>query len=87
MRQPKEQALRWLRETEHTLDQAKKIFAGNEGHNLTCFLAEQTCQKALKAIAYSDGARCGGEKDYRRVNNFCAILSNGQVAKRQTHQL
>lgn len=57
MKNSKAHAIRWLRDAEYTLDQAKKIFSRNEGYNFVCFLGEQTCQKALKAVAYFDGAR------------------------------
>lgn len=56
MKQPLQNAKRWLREAEATLKQAEQSYY-NKAYNLTCFLAEQTAQKALKAVMYLDGAR------------------------------
>jgi HEPN domain-containing protein len=57
MKHSKENADRWLREAENTLNQAQKIMENEKAYNLVCFLAEQACQKALKAVLYFDGAR------------------------------
>ncbi len=56
MKNPKQNAERWIREAGNTLRQSKQA-CENEAYNLACFLAEQTAQKALKAVLYFDGAR------------------------------
>ncbi len=56
MKKPAETGDRWLREAAHTLQQAKLVYK-NKIYNVTCFLAEQACQKALKAVLYFEGAR------------------------------
>ena len=57
MKNPKQTSLRWLKEAVSTLESARKIFSRNEDYNLVCFLSEQASQKALKGVAYFDGAR------------------------------
>ena len=57
MKNSKQNGLRWLRDAEVTLTQAQKIAAVDHTANVVCFLAEQACQKALKGVLYSDGAR------------------------------
>ena len=57
MKNPKANALRWIREAEHTLGVAERIYNLQEAYNFVCFLAEQAAQKALKAVRYLDGAR------------------------------
>ncbi len=57
MKNPEQTSLRWLKEAASTLESAKKIFSRNEDYNLVCFLSEQASQKALKSVAYFDGAR------------------------------
>ncbi len=56
MKQPRQNALRWLRDAENTLRQAE-LNSHWEAYNVACFLAEQVAQKALKAVRYLDGAR------------------------------
>jgi HEPN domain-containing protein len=56
MKYPKDDARRWLREAEVTLAQAEEAVR-DKFYNLACFLAEQTAQKALKAVLYLWGAR------------------------------
>ena len=56
MKNPKQNAARWIREAEYTFHQAERTFK-DDAYNLACFLAEQTSQKALKAVLYLDGAR------------------------------
>lgn len=57
MKKNKENATRWLRDAENTLRQAAHILEGGQAHNVVCFLAEQACQKALKAVSYYQGKR------------------------------
>ncbi len=56
MKNPKQNAQRWFKEASNTLQQAKRTFQQKD-YNLTCFLAEQTTQKALKAVLYGEGER------------------------------
>jgi HEPN domain-containing protein len=56
MKNPKENAMRWLKEAEYTLRQAEKV-CQDGAYSLACFLSEQAAQKSLKAILYLDGAR------------------------------
>lgn len=57
MKNSKENANRWLREAEYTLNQARLILKQQKAYNIACFLAEQACQKSLKAVLYFDGQR------------------------------
>ena len=45
-----------MRAAERTLTQGEKNCSAGE-YDLACFLAEQSAQKALKAVRYADGAR------------------------------
>ncbi|MEK7193887.1 MAG: HEPN domain-containing protein [Patescibacteria group bacterium] len=56
MRNFKQNAQRWIKEAEYTLNRAEQN-CREESYSLACFLAEQTSQKALKAVLYFDGAR------------------------------
>lgn len=56
MKNPKQNAERWLKEANYTFRQAGQTCDAG-AYNLTCFLAEQTAQKSLKAVLYFDGAR------------------------------
>lgn len=57
MKNAKSNALRWFREAEYTLRQARRTLERDEAYNWVCFLAEQVCQKSLKAVLFADGAR------------------------------
>ena len=57
MKNPRQTAVRWIREAEHTLRVAETISKQPEAYNVVCFLAEQAAQKSLKAVRYLDGAR------------------------------
>lgn len=50
----KREGLRWWRQAESDLGDARYTFAG-ERYNLTCFLAQQSAEKALKAYLYCQG--------------------------------
>ncbi|MFA4702175.1 HEPN domain-containing protein [Pyrococcus kukulkanii] len=53
-RDPREEAMRWLRQAERDLEDAKFVFNGKR-YNLACFLAQQAAEKALKAYLYHMG--------------------------------
>jgi len=84
MKNPKETAQRWIKSAEDSLRQAKSNLQGNE-YDLACFLAEQTCQKALKAVRYFDGARFIAthsiavliKKVTEKYPEFSAMISRG----------
>ena len=57
MKNPRQYALRWIRDAENTLRHAEQVFQQTDAYNVVCFLAEQVAQKALKAVRYLDGAR------------------------------
>lgn len=50
----KREGQRWWRQAERDLEDARYAFAG-ERYNLTCFLAQQSAEKALKAYLYFQG--------------------------------
>ncbi len=52
---PEEEGKRWLRQAERDLDDARYAFKGKR-YNLTCFLAQQAAEKALKGYLYAQGA-------------------------------
>ncbi len=54
-RTPKEEAMRWFRQSEMDLGDARFAMSGGR-HHLACFLAQQAGEKALKAIIYHYGA-------------------------------
>lgn len=51
---PKEEGNRWLRQAQQDLDDARYTLAGGRYH-LTCFLAQQAGEKALKGYLYARG--------------------------------
>lgn len=56
MRDSRGEGLRWMRQAEHDL--AFGRLAVREGfHAQACFVAQQTAEKALKAVAYALGER------------------------------
>jgi len=52
---PEQEGQRWLRQAMRDLDDARYVFAGQR-YNLTCFLAQQAAEKALKGYLYAQGA-------------------------------
>lgn len=52
---PAEEGLRWFRQSEMDLDDARFASDG-ERYHLACFLAQQAAEKALKAFFYCKGA-------------------------------
>ena len=51
---PREESDRWLRQAKQDLDDAQYARDGSRFH-LTCFLAQQSAEKALKAYLYARG--------------------------------
>jgi len=51
---PLEEGNRWLRQAQQDIDDAQYNRAGDRYH-LTCFLAQQAAEKALKAYLYAQG--------------------------------
>ena len=49
-----EEGRRWLLQAEQDLDDARYNLEGSRYH-LTCFLAQQSAEKALKAFLYARG--------------------------------
>lgn len=54
-RTPSDEAGRWFLQAQRDLDDARYSAAGGR-FNLACFLAQQSAEKALKALLYSAGA-------------------------------
>ena len=54
-RTPSDEAGRWFLQAQRDLDDARYSAAGQR-FNLACFLAQQSAEKALKALLYSAGA-------------------------------
>ncbi|RME21970.1 MAG: HEPN domain-containing protein [Deltaproteobacteria bacterium] len=50
------EGLRWLRQAEEDLDAAEKSASILKKYYLSCFLAQQAAEKALKAVFYARGA-------------------------------
>lgn len=53
----RDQGLRWLRQAEEDLDAARKTADILGKHYLSCFLAQQAAEKAIKSVIYAHGAR------------------------------
>lgn len=68
MKNPKANALRWLRQADYDLQQARKLLE-DEVFSYAAFFAEQSAQKALKAFLIFSGKR------------FITIHSVGELAK------
>ena len=51
---PREEGLRWLLQARQDLDDARYAFDGKR-FNLTCFLAQQAAEKAIKGFIYAQG--------------------------------
>ena len=68
MKNPKANALRWLRQAEHDLAVAAKLLQGGD-YSDAAFHAEQSAQKALKSVLISRGKR------------YVTIHSVGELAK------
>jgi len=68
MKNPKANALRWLRQAEHDLQVAAKLLQGGD-YSDAAFHSEQSAQKALKSVLISQGSR------------YVTIHSVGELAK------
>ncbi|MBS4021329.1 MAG: HEPN domain-containing protein [Dethiobacter sp.] len=53
-RSSKEEGLRWLEQAQADLHGAQVLF-DNQVYHLTCFIAQQTAEKAVKAFLYARG--------------------------------
>jgi HEPN domain-containing protein len=53
--EPMDEGSRWVLQAEHDLDDAEFNLSGGR-HNVACFLAQQSAEKALKAYLFSKGA-------------------------------
>ncbi|MDY7040628.1 MAG: HEPN domain-containing protein [Chloroflexota bacterium] len=69
----KREGLRWWRQAERDLDDARYAFAG-ERYNLACFLAQQSAEKALKAYLYSQGMEMVLGHSVRELSEMAAEL-------------
>jgi|SRR3989344_4691775 len=76
MKNSAENARRWLREAENTLRQARHAVEQKE-YSLACFLAEQTSQKALKAVLFWDGARLVA------IHSIAELLKNNSLIHKE----
>jgi HEPN domain-containing protein len=57
MKRPEEEAARWILQARDDLEFAKWLVAEDRGFDKGCFIAQQAAEKALKAVAYREGAR------------------------------
>ena len=69
MKRPRETADRWFRQAEHDLQMAKKL--EEESPADACYFAEQSSQKALKAVLYLHGARSQPEHSVALLARLC----------------
>lgn len=51
---PEEEASRWIKQANNDLEAARDLQKTGQ-YNLTCFLAQQAAEKAVKALQYSQG--------------------------------
>lgn len=56
MKNPKEQSLRWLKQAEYDLEEAKEK-SNSKSCAYACFFAEQSAQKAIKSFLIYNGER------------------------------
>ncbi len=56
MKNPKQEAQRWLKQSEYDLGEAKRSLE-HKSYSYACFFAEQSAQKSLKALLISHGER------------------------------
>lgn len=66
-----EEAKRWLEQAEHDLKVARTVFEARI-FSYTCFLAEQSAQKSLKAFLYFKGERHIWEHSVQKLAEKCA---------------
>lgn len=53
-RSARDEAMRWLRQAERDMDDARFTLGGDR-YSLTCFVAQQAAEKALKSFLYAAG--------------------------------
>ncbi len=66
-----EERKRWLEQAEYDLEAAKALFEAKI-FSYTCFLAEQSAQKSLKAYLYFKGERFVWEHSVQKLAEKCA---------------
>lgn len=72
MKKPRETAARWLRQAEHDLKMAQRL--REESPADACYFAEQSAQKALKALLYRQGSRSVPEHSVAFLARRCGEL-------------
>ncbi len=70
MKKRKEEALRWLKQAEYDLESAKRNFE-QKIYSYTCFMCEQSAQKAIKAFLYFNGERYIWEHSIQKLLLKC----------------
>lgn len=70
MKRNKEDALRWLAQAEHDFKVARHNFQAQH-YSDTCFMAEQSAQKALKAYLLTRGKRFVWEHAIQSLAEMC----------------
>lgn len=89
MKKSKEEALRWLKQSEHDLKVAKNNFNANF-YSDACFMAEQASQKALKAYlifktkrqVLEHSVQTLAKKCFKYDKNFKKIIDYGRILDR-----
>jgi len=71
MKRSKEEAERWLKQAEFDLHSAKKNYE-QKIYSYTCFLCEQSAQKALKAYLFFKGERYVLEHSIKKLVENCS---------------
>jgi HEPN domain-containing protein len=75
MKNSKENSLRWLRQAEYDLGEAEKLF-GIQDYAYTCFFAEQSAQKSLKAFLINKGKRFINIHSVGELSKEASIINN-----------
>ena len=57
MKRPEEESARWIAQARDDLLFARWVLEENRFFDKRCFVAQQAAEKALKAVAYREGAR------------------------------
>ena len=73
---PKDEATRWLKQAEHTLNVAQTLLRDSYFAD-SCFYAEQTGQLALKAFLYGQGERFVNIHSVKQLVESCAAHDEG----------
>ncbi len=69
----KAEGRRWWRQVERDLDDARYTFDGQR-YNLTCFLAQQSAEKALKAYLYAQEVELVWGRSVRELCTMAATF-------------